>query len=240
MEKTKNDSMKIETLEEILSILRHELGNPINSLKITLDVLKENYDFFDDVKKKDYLKRASELLVRQEKIVEAMKLYSKFRVEKQKTIEFLPLWESFSTMAANKLKEGNIKFVNNIEAGPCLIKGDNQALNNVMTNILDNAVEAVEEVDEPGIELKALKKKNFIMILIKDNGPGIKKNEMPKIFIPLFSTKPGKLGMGLPISRKLSFEMDGRIEIASNFGSGVEAKLWLKTQDYQEAEILDS
>jgi signal transduction histidine kinase len=234
VEKAKDDSLIIENLEEILSILRHELGNPINSLKITLDVLKESYDFFDDVKKKAYLRRASELLARQEKLIEAMKFYSKFKVRKQKDIAFLPFWESFSAMATNKLKEENIKLINNIDTRPCHIKVDNQALNNVMTNILNNAIEAVKEVDEPEIELNTLKKNNFIMISMKDNGLGIKKNLMSKIFIPLYTTKPGKLGMGLPIARKLSFEMDGRIEIESKFGSGAEARLWFKTQDYHE------
>jgi two-component system sensor kinase FixL len=70
---------------------------------------------------------------------------------------------------------------------------------------------------------------------MKDNGPGIKKNDMSKIFIPLFTTKPGKLGMGLPIARKLSLEMEGHMEIESVFGKGTEARLWLKTMGNQGA-----
>ena len=87
MDKAKGDVLLIENVEEILSILCHELGNPINSLKITLDVLRENYDLFDDVKKKVYLKRASKLLARQERLVEVMKSYSKFNVKEPKKIE---------------------------------------------------------------------------------------------------------------------------------------------------------
>ncbi len=55
MDKAKGDILLIENLEEILSILCHEMGNPINSLKITLDVLRENYDLFDDIKKKEWI-----------------------------------------------------------------------------------------------------------------------------------------------------------------------------------------
>ncbi len=236
MDKAKGDILFIENIEEILSILCHELGNPINSLKITLDVFRENYDLFDDVKKKVYLKRASELLARQEKLIEVMKSYSKFSVKESKKIEFLPFWEHFSIMAINKLKAANIRLINNFETGSIHIKADNPALNKILAIILDNAIEALEKVNEPEIEMMAWRRNGFVMILMKDNGPGIRKNDIPKIFIPLFTTKPGKMGMGLPIARKLSLEMEGRMEIESVFGNGTEARLWLKTVGNQETE----
>jgi len=236
VDEAKGDILLIENLEEILSILCHELGNPINSLKITLDVLRENYDLFDDAKKKVYLKRVSELLARQEKLVEVMKSYSKFNVKEPKKIEFLPFWENFSNIAINKLKAANIRLTNHAETGPSHIKADNPALNKILASILDNAIEALEKVNEPEIEMMASRRNDCIMIRMKDNGPGIKKNDMSKIFVPLFTTKPGKMGMGLSIARKLSFEMEGRMEIESIFGNGTEARLWLKTMDNQEAE----
>ncbi len=236
MDKAKGDILLTENLEEILSVLRHEFGNPINSLKITLDVLRENFDLFDDVKKKSYLKRAAEILARQEQLVEAMKSYSKFNVRKPKKIAFLPFWENFVSMAISKLKAENIKLINNVETGSCHIKADNPALNKVLASILDNAMEALDKVNEPEIEMIASRKNGFIVILTKDNGPGIRKNDMSKIFIPIFTTKPGKMGMGLPIARKLSLEMEGRIEIESDFGNGTEARLWLKTMGNQETE----
>ncbi len=236
MDKAKSDILLIENLEEILSILCHELGNPINSLKITLDVFRENYDLFDDVKKKVYLKRASELLARQEKLIEIMKSYSKFNVKEPKKIEFLPFWETFSSMAINKLKGTNIRLTKNFETSPSHIKADNPALNKILAIILDNAIEALEKANEPEIEMMTWRRNGFVMILMKDNGPGIRKNDMSKIFIPLFTTKPGKMGMGLPIARKLSLEMEGRMEIESVFGNGTEARLWLKTMGNQETE----
>ena len=236
MDKATGDILWTENLEEILSILCHELGNPINSLKITLDVLRENYDLFDDGKKKNYLKRATELLARQEKLVGVMKSYSKFRVKEPKKIAFLPFWDNFSNMVIKKLKDANIRLTHNLETGPGHIKADNLALNKTLAIILDNAIEALEDVNAPEIEMMASRNNGFIMIRIKDNGPGIRKNDMSKIFIPLFTTKPGKMGMGLPIARKLSLEMDGRMEIESLFGNGTEARLWFKTMDQQETE----
>ena len=227
----------MDSLEHILSTLRHEMGNSVNSLKITLDVLQENYNRFDDEKRKDYLKRASKLLARQEKLVEAMRSYSKFDVKEQEEIQLLHFWETFLTTAAAKLRDANIRLVHNHDLEPCLIRASNMALNKVMTNILDNAIQAVEDVNDPQIELRALRHKDSVTILLKDNGCGIRKNDISKTFIPLFTTKPGKMGMGLPIARKLLSKMGGRIEIESHLVKGTEVRLWLKTVNGEKKDL---
>jgi signal transduction histidine kinase len=54
---------------------------------------------------------------------------------------------------------------------------------------------------------------------------------MVKIFVPLFTTKPGHMGMGLPIAHKLLCKMGGWIEIESLYGKGTEARVWLQAVD---------
>jgi len=237
LDQTASNLELIENLDQILSTLRHELGNPINSLKITLDVLQENYDLFDDVKRKDYLKRGLKLLARQERLVEAMKSYSRSNAKEQEEIPFVNLWEYFVNMASKRLKDGKIKFIHNLELRPCLLKANNVALSRVMTNLLDNAIEALEDVSDPKIELTASRNNDFVVIVIKDNGSGVRKSDMPKIFIPLYTTKPGKMGMGLPIARKLLLKMEGWIEMKSPFGNGTEVRVWLRTTDGHKNEV---
>jgi C4-dicarboxylate-specific signal transduction histidine kinase len=219
---------QVENLEQILSTLRHEIGNSVNSLKVTLDVLRENYDRFDDEKKKDYLKRGSDLIARQVRLVEAMKSYSRFDVTEQEEISFQSLWEQFLTTWSSKLKDSNIRFIHHLEVGPCLVWGNGKAIQQALTNILDNAVESVEGIEDPTIEMRATEDNGFVMLLVKDNGPGIETKNMQKVFTPLFATKPGKMGMGLPIARKLLSKMDGRIEIYSPSDGGTEAGVWLR------------
>jgi two-component system C4-dicarboxylate transport sensor histidine kinase DctB len=227
----------MENLEQILSTIRHEVGNSINSLKITLDVLRENFDLFDDAKKKDYLKRGSELVARQQDLVNAMKAYSSFNVKEQAEIQFLHFWEGFLTAAAMKLKDKGIKFVQDHELVPFRIKANNMALNNIMMNILDNAIQAVEFINDPQIELRVKIDDDFVTIMVKDNGCGIKKNDISKAFIPLFTTKPGKMGMGLSIARKLLVKMEGWMEIESSFEDGTEVRVMLRTAGGHEKEV---
>ena len=226
----------IDNLDQVLSTLRHELGNHVNSLKITLDVLEENYDFFDDVKKKEYLKRGVDLVSRQERLVEAMKSYSSFNAKEQEEIPFHNFWQHFLTAAAEKLKEENITLIHNLEARPCLIRANNMALHKVMMNLFENCIEAVEEVADPKIELRASSNNDSVMIVIKDNGSGIRQNDVPKVFIPLYTTKKGKMGMGLPVARKLLLKMGGRIRVDKPLGGGTEITLWLRTVGASEKE----
>ena len=230
----RTDIELVENLEQILSTLRHELGNSVNSLKITLDVLRENYDLFDDAKKKEYLKRGSRLLARQQQLVDAMKSYSQFKVNEQSEIAFLSFWKHFLRSVSSRVEDANIKLFHHGEVEPCLIMGDSAALNKVMIGILENAMEAVEGIDDPMIELEVSKTSSFLKILVEDNGSGIRKNDMPRVFTPLFTTKPGKMGMGLPIARKLLLEMKGRITIGSVFGGRTKARVWLKSVGGQE------
>jgi signal transduction histidine kinase len=225
----KTDVKLVENLEQILSTLRHQLGNSVNSLKITLDVLRENYDLFSDAKRKEYLKRGSRLLARQQQLVDAMKSYSQFKVKEQSEIAFLSFWKHFLNSASSRVGDANIKLIHHCEVEPCLIMGESAALNKVMTTILENAMEAVEGMDDPVIEFRASKTNSSLRIVVEDNGSGIKKNDMPRVFIPLFTTKPGKMGMGLPIARKLLLEIEGRIKIDSVFGGGTKARVWLKS-----------
>ena len=226
----------MENLEQILSTLRHELGNSVNSLKITLDVARQNYETFDDQKRKEYLNRGSELLTRQQRLVEAMKSYSQFRVNEQKEISFPSFWKHFLGWTSRRALDEDIKIIYEDEIGPWLIMGDTGALHKAMTSIVSNAMEAVKGTDSPTIYLRTSRTNHSLKIVIQDNGCGISESDLPRVFTPLFSTKKGKMGMGLPIARKLLIEMGGRIRIHSVFGRGTRATVWLKGVDKQARE----
>jgi signal transduction histidine kinase len=231
-----NEIELMEILEELLSTLRHELGNSINSLKITLDVLRENYDLFDDRKRKNYLERGLGLIARQQRLTDAMKAYARFNVKTQEEILVGPFLRSFLDRVSEKIKNENIKLNYLFEVKPCRIIGDSNALLKIMESIFDNAVEALEKVRAPEIEVQAETADDKVVILTKDNGSGISKKDLPKIFTPLFTTKPGKMGIGLPIARKLLWGMGGWIRVESTSGAGTEVRVCLDTFTGQKAD----
>jgi len=213
-------------LEDILATLRHQLGNSVNAMKVTLDVLQENFDRFSDEKKREYLERAKEILDRQQAMVDAMRSYSSVNVNDQKPIDFLSFWEQFLVMLSQRTIK--VTSIQNLQAGPHLIMGSPIAIQTVLIQLVENAVEAVEGQENPRVELSVTSEAERIRIGVKDNGCGIKQKDLRKIFVPLFTTKAKRKGLGLSIALKLVAQMGGRLEIAPLAEGGTVAAIWLK------------
>ncbi len=102
-----------------------------------------------------------------------------------------------------------------------LIKADLELLEQVIINLIRNAIEALGQTSDPGIELKAGDKYHSKTIIsVRDNGPGIEKDKLDQIFIPFFSTKKNGSGIGLSLSRQIMKLHKGRIEVESEPGTG--------------------
>lgn len=105
------------------------------------------------------------------------------------------------------------------------IVGDKTLLLQVFQNVLNNSIDAFENLDvKPQISFKAHKIGNKIEIRVIDNGIGIKKMNLMRIFEPFFSTKPiGRgTGLGLSICRGIIEKHSGKIKINSTYGHGTE------------------
>jgi two-component system, NtrC family, C4-dicarboxylate transport sensor histidine kinase DctB len=227
MHAIRKDAELVENLEVILSTMRHQLGNSVNAIKVTLDVLKQNFDQFNDVKKRDYLDRGTQLLARQQVLIEAMKSYARFDVREQADIEVIPLWEKVAALAGERLRGSGVQLAVNSNLRPHPVRGNLMALDKIITSVLDNAIDAVEGSDSPRIGLEAVSTEEELVISVLDNGHGIRQADLHRIRIPLFSTKPGRAGMGLSIAHKLLSKMNGSMAIDSMPGEGTCVRMTL-------------
>lgn len=103
--------------------------------------------------------------------------------------------------------------------------GDKTLLSQVFQNIINNSIDAMENINaKPRINIAADKKGNNIEIKVTDNGIGIKKTNLTRVFEPFFSTKLiGKgTGLGLSICRGIIEKHKGKIKINSTYGRGTE------------------
>ncbi len=93
--------------------------------------------------------------------------------------------------------------------------GDERALQQVMLNVLTNAMDAVSNVDDPMIQLDVASSETRVIIKVTDNGVGVPPEERDKLFLPFYTTKAKGTGMGLTIVKNLLTRMGGTIEIKS-------------------------
>ena len=94
------------------------------------------------------------------------------------------------------------------------ISGDRVQLQQVVLNLVMNAIEAMSGMDE-GTRQLAITTRNIeegqVQVIVQDSGTGIDPNTMGKIFDPFYTTKPGGMGMGLSISRSIIQNHGGRL-----------------------------
>jgi signal transduction histidine kinase len=124
------------------------------------------------------------------------------------------------TMLGHKIKKNNIKVIENFQGdlphGHIFVSEMNQ----VWTNLIDNAIDAMEGISNPVLEIKTAKDREFINVSIIDSGPGVPAEIQDKIFDPFYTTKPmGKgTGLGLEVVRQIINQHNGKIELHSKPG----------------------
>jgi signal transduction histidine kinase len=123
-------------------------------------------------------------------------------------------------MLNHKIKKNNVTVVENFPADLPKAHIFVSELNQVWTNIIDNAVDAMEGRPDSKLEIKAVKDREFIIVSLIDNGPGIPDDIQNKIFDPFFTTKPiGKgTGLGLEVVQQIIHQHNGKVEVFSQPG----------------------
>jgi signal transduction histidine kinase len=124
------------------------------------------------------------------------------------------------TMLNHKLKKNNIKLIENFQIDLPQANIFVSEMNQVWTNIIDNAIDAMEGRLNSTLEIKTEKSQQFINVSIIDNGPGIAKEIQDKIFDPFFTTKSiGKgTGLGLEVVRQIISQHNGKVYVNSEPG----------------------
>jgi signal transduction histidine kinase len=105
-----------------------------------------------------------------------------------------------------------------------LIQGDRSQLQQVIINLIINAVEAMSGVSEGSRELLIGTGKDAsggVLVAVQDSGPGLNPESFDRLFNAFYTTKPGGLGMGLSICHSIVEAHGGRIWATPNAGSGI-------------------
>ena len=119
-------------------------------------------------------------------------------------------------LLTRRIGEYGIRFTLRCEPEHISVQADENLLEQVLLNLLDNAIAAVEQVTEPLIELSAHHdQQGEVVIQVADNGPGITAEAQTKIFVPFFTTRKQGSGIGLSLSREIMRLHDGSINVSS-------------------------
>jgi len=213
---------KLGTIGQLVSSVAHELNNPLTSIVgYSQLILKENLSgelFLEDIKRiHDEALRAKEI------VQNLLKFTRPYKPEKIPT-DINSLIMDVVSLRKYELELNNIKI--NYELAPCLpyIEIIPNKIRQVVLNILVNAEQSIKESkkEEGNIIISTKNSNDKIMITISDNGVGIPKENLDKIFMPFFTTKKSDIntGLGLAICSEIIKEHKGTIKVLSEENKG--------------------
>ncbi|OFX21541.1 MAG: histidine kinase [Bacteroidetes bacterium GWA2_31_9b] len=220
------DEHETDTWQKLIRVLTHEIMNsitPISSLTSTLDIMLNNAISSHKSLDEESLNEVSQAIKTIHKrsnglfyFVNTYRSLTKipkpnFKIELVKEI-----FDGILPLVKEEINKFNIKLSFKIEPESLEIYADIKLIEQVIINLITNAIHAIENSENGEINVRAfLNKRGRVSIQVIDNGHGILKDVIDKIFIPFFTTKPKGSGIGLSLSKQIMRLHGGSITATS-------------------------
>jgi len=210
-------SNKEQAWREMAKQVAHEIKNPLTPMKLSVQSFQKGFDI-NDQNVHDKLDEFIQTLIQQidtmNSIASAFSNFAEMPAQQGEKINIIQTIR----LALEIFKEKHIKFISDFK--DVQVNIDRTQMVRIITNLVKNSIQACETIEKPLIQVFIKKKKNNIVIKIKDNGIGISKSIGNKIFEPNFTTKTSGMGLGLGMVKNLVNSYDGKITFKSKINSG--------------------
>ncbi len=224
------DETESRAWQKLLSVMTHEIMNsvaPISSLADTLKNRLQSPEFtnsamggqLEDLELGiDTIKRRSEGLL---KFTESYRNLNKITKLDLKKILVRDLFENLNSLMQPTMEKKHIELEIVLRDPALAIEADVNLIEQVLINLVVNAIEAVKDRDDPRISLSAeVLPNNRTVVKVSDNGMGIPVELLDKIFIPFFSTRKTGSGIGLSLCKQIMLLHKGNIQVQTADGKG--------------------
>jgi len=224
-----------EAWKKLLSVMTHEIMNSIapisslaNTLKLQVEMHKENpaanlLDVEDLDAGLSSIEKRSEGLLKFAKTYRSLNKVTSLNLEKVVVRE---LFDDLRHLMKPQLDDKKISLDFQLSNDALEIEIDSYLVEQVLINLILNAIEASSEQESPEVQVSAGKKidgRHFIRV--SDNGSGISEEIMEEIFVPFFTTKKEGSGIGLSLSKQIMTLHGGKIQIESKTDTGTNVLL---------------
>jgi C4-dicarboxylate-specific signal transduction histidine kinase len=223
------------TAGELSASIAHELRQPLGAILSNTETAELMLDSptRNDEEIKTILADIKRADLRAEAVIERLRqLFSKSEVEARDVNLNETVREVIGILAAQAAAH-NVTLKIALISDPLIVKGDRVQLEQVILNLVVNAIDALAKTSTDNRRIKVrtgLVDENTAELSVFDNGPGVRPDVLKQIFEPFFTTKQGGMGMGLAISRTIVEAHGGRLSAENRAGGGVIFRLTLPMQ----------
>jgi nitrogen fixation/metabolism regulation signal transduction histidine kinase len=211
-------SEREEAWREMAKQVAHEIKNPLTPMRLTVQSFQRKFDPNDpDVKQKmnDYSETLIQQIDTMTAVASAFSNFASMPAQQNETLNVVEVVE----LALDIFNEEYISFESDEEE--IISKMDRTQLIRVITNLVKNATQAIPESQfQKSIVVTVKRRNNNVEIAVKDNGIGIQKQDIGRIFEPKFTTKTSGMGLGLGIIKNIIENYKGTITFESTYGKG--------------------
>jgi PAS domain S-box-containing protein len=215
-------SKDLSTIGVLARWMAHEIRNPLSSLNINIELLREELrgeaHLFQKEEIHSLLNFISYETLRLENNLKDFLDFNRLPPPKFEWAQLNEVLDSIVRLLRPDAQIKNARIDTHFQKKLPLVKIDVSQFNLAISNLLINSIQAVSERGEIHLFTRASKKNVFVVL--KDNGVGISKEHLPKIFDFMFSTKPMGSGLGLSIAKKIISDHHGEIHVKSEANKG--------------------
>ncbi len=206
-----------ENIGYIFAGIRHEIGNPLNSAKTALNVLRKNIQQWPCEKIVEYVDRSLSEMERIEYLLQTLKSFNLYEDVELKPVRIYDFICNFVKTAQKNLEDKGIRifFDSEEDCKDVTVSLDSRAFYHVLMNIMSNAVDALEEEETPFIRIRLWQTNSTVNVSISDNGCGMSQEQLNNLFKPFYTSKKHGTGLGLVICKKMLAKMNAFIFISS-------------------------
>lgn len=196
--------------------IAHEVRNPLTNINLSVEQLK--MEIPESKMTEMFFSMISRNSERINNLVGDLLNATRVNELKHESVSINQIVENSLEAAADRIELKHISIIKNFDPGMCNISVDVEKIKIAFLNIIVNAIEAM---DEKGIlKITTLSQEDGCLIKISDNGTGMKKEQIDRLFEPYFTTKEKGNGLGLANSQNIILSHNGSITGESVYGEG--------------------
>jgi nitrogen fixation/metabolism regulation signal transduction histidine kinase len=221
------DRKEVDSWQRLIRVLTHEIMNSVSPITSLTSVISGYY------KESNEIKKSAEISDRI--VMKTLEGLNTIEETGKGLLEFVNKYRSFTSLPVPKIVAfkiaslfgsckmlmesnvpANIRIVEKIQPNDLTMEADYTQVEQVLINLVKNAIEALNQKKDGLIHLTALNDDQHIIIQIEDNGPGIPDAILEDIFVPFYTTKPDGSGIGLSLSKQIMQNHNGTISAVSD------------------------
>jgi len=232
MEEQLRHADRLAVIGEMTASLAHEVRNPLGAIRGAVEILRDQMSV--ENKTSEFFAILIDETKRLNRVVENYLQYARTQKAQKELFEVKDILQQASLLLARQFRKQQVELITRWPDTACLVNGDPNQLWQVLINLLINALQAINGPGKVIIELTSsqsdsvpttLDRLPVLQLSVTDNGLGMAKTEIGKIFKPFYTTKQEGSGLGLAIVKRIADENGWKLEVQTELNKGTTFQL---------------